>query len=688
MNPDAERFISLATAPLAANAELQLSAKTELRAAIATAGGGLPSLRQAGDSLERADRHPHRGRWRIALAAVALLISLPMLGVTVWQLRQLRQLPQLLWPLTFSGELGLSSERDFPHLDARQRLLMFGASGAPDDAEKWKPLWESEPENAAYLATYALAYFKEHDELAPEILAAAERIDPDNGWFLTLKAAGLVEGAVTKERRPSSKSKTSQPAPVWKINDEKRLEEILETIHQIVEKPSFTSYQAELAKQRGRLLPPLRDYASHVPRLFYMASQPATSIHQRKLADALAAGAQQAAAKGDVAAFRQIISDWQSLTSGIIGSTTTLVDGLVAKVFIGIPLKNFRDAARALSLENEAAYFAEFQDRIDADRLERDRFNKVGKPGDDLIMRKSSLLLGITSPMIHRLVKSSPALAEAELRPGRYADHALLERVLSWLAWAVLGAAAALAVLSRFIRSPLARKLSGRFEHLFRPVDWAWVVSGGIVFPVAWYFLITRLSPWAAREWSALLSMFISPGGQFGCLALSMIILTAVIASGRLAKRGAALGLKPRCPWIGWVAALAALAGVPAFGAMMAPGNVVLQKVAFGLAGFAGLWLFVGLALNCFGHASQALRRATLARIVWPVWVAGMLVLVGLVPYFHAEEIRWLRQDRMTELSAEAGGWTYHEHRVARMLRAELLETIAAAGPIPGSGEK
>ena len=122
MNSDAERFISLATDPLAANAELQLSAKTELRAAIATAGGELPALRQAGDSLERADRHPHRGRWRIALAAVALLVSLPMLGLTVWQIRQL---PQLRWLLTFSGKPGLPSERDFPHLDARQRLLMF-----------------------------------------------------------------------------------------------------------------------------------------------------------------------------------------------------------------------------------------------------------------------------------------------------------------------------------------------------------------------------------------------------------------------------------------------------------------------------------------------------------------------------------------------------------------------------------
>jgi hypothetical protein len=183
-------------------------------------------------------------------------------------------------------------------------------------------------------------------------------------------------------------------------------------------------------------------------------------------------------------------------------------------------------------------------------------------------------------------------LTDMDLRPSRYADHAMLERLFAWAAW-LLGGCVGLAALSRFRHNPLAWGLSARIQDLIRPLDWLAMIAGGLVFPMLWYGAITRLAPLAAREWNAAMSGFIMPGGQFGCLLLSML----------------------------------------------------------------------------FGRGPQALRRATLARIVPTVWICGMLALAGLSLYFYSQERHWIQQDRIF------GPHPFqYKSTVAQVLRAELLE--------------
>jgi hypothetical protein len=127
----------------------------------------------------------------------------------------------------------------------------------------------------------------------------------------------------------------------------------------------------------------------------------------------------------------------------------------------------------------------------------------------------------MTAPMVRRQVMNPPPLTEADLKPGRYADHALLERLFAWTAWLLLGGCVGLAALSRFRHHPLAWGLSARVQDLIRPSDWLWMVAGGVVFPLVWYGIFTRLTPLSAHEWNARMSVFIMPGGQFGCLLLA-----------------------------------------------------------------------------------------------------------------------------------------------------------------------
>ena len=612
---------------------------------------------------------------------ITVLVSLPLLGHSVWQSRQLGILRSLY---SFSGPAS-SPAPSFPHLTPQQKLLLLGDVNAASQSGKWKPLWDSDPASPVYLARYATAYIGEHGELSPEILDAAKQLDPDNAWFPALAAAGMVEKAVTKERSSfSGKSKAVRPAPVWKIDDEKRLQDILAAIHQFAGKPRFTGYQKELLRQQISLLPPRRDFVSQILPMVYAASLPSGSIRFRKLTDALAAGAQQCAVNGDVAGFRQITGDWRLLTEAVVRGGETLVDGLVAKVMIMGPVANFRDAAKTLGLEEDAAYFGELYDDSQQEKDDREKRAKARSADEDFITRHSSFLGGLTIPMLARQVKTPPVLTENDLRPGRYADHALFERFCTWPAWLLLGICAGMAVLARYRQGPLARRLSLRMVDLLHPSDWAWVMLGGVVFPVIWYFLITRLTPLSGREWSARASMFIQQGGQFGCMALSMIILPGVIAGWRLAKRGTVFGLRKRRPWIGGVMAVATLAGVPAFGAVMLWGQMgdLLKYEGLLVAASAGIWFLVGFAHHVFGRESQALRRATLARIVWPTWVFGMLVMMALVPFHYAEERRWIQQDEIFKFSPELPGLNRYEYDVMQILRGELLEMIGRAEKI------
>ncbi len=672
MESETGRFIELATRPLGDNLEMKLAAEAGLRKSIEVYAAGRPgALMEAVEAFEAADRHPQRRRrWIALLLTVTAVIFLPLVVHTILQFREISKLRGYA---SMSGPSEVTEPR-IPGLTPQQRLILFGASGADDEAGKWKPLWDSAPDNPAYLAEYAAAYFRDHKELSPEILTAAESLDPDNAWFPALAASGIAEGAVTKERVPYSPVKSPPKTPVWKIDDAKRLDETLAAIHQLAGKTKYTAYQAELLRERMPLFPPRRDYVSQIPPMLYGGLMPTANLGLRKLSDALAAGAQQCAARGDVEGFRRITGDWQALVPLLVRGGDTLVDVMIAKVFFSGPAQNFRDAARTLGLEKETQYFAGIHDRWLEEKNEREKRGK-SDPDGALVEQRSAMLVGMTLPMLRRQVTSPPRLTAEDLRPGRYADHALLGRLGSWAAFLLLGLCAAAAT---FRRAPLAYRLSARMVDLLRPADWIWMLLGGVGLPVAWYLLIALLTPLSAWEWSVRSTGFIQPAGQFGCLVLSMIVMTVQMAGWRLAKRGAVIGLTTRFPWIGWVAAAAALTGVPAFGAIMYIG----MEAGYALAGIALGWMLLGAALSAFVRQGQALRRATLGRLVWPVWVCGMLVMAVSVPLHYLEERRWIQQDGIYSISGDFPGASRYEHDVTKVFRAELMEMIDQAGEL------
>jgi hypothetical protein len=213
---------------------------------------------------------------------------------------------------------------------------------------------------------------------------------------------------------------------------------------------------------------------------------------------------------------------------------------------------------------------------------------------------------------------------------------------------------------------------------LLRPSDWVLLFIGGLVLPVLWYLFISRLTPLAAREWSVAAVSFIPVCGQFGSLVTALIILPVIIAGRLLEKRGAVLQLSPRFSWPGWLAAVAALAGIPLFGAIPhdSPVNKGLLVFTLVLAGIAILWILGGMITLC--RKSPSLRRATLIRMVVPVWAAAMLVMALSIRFHYAEEQRWIQQDRWNEITADSPSTGRYEHLVTQVMRREILETLGS----------
>lgn len=79
------------------------------------------------------------------------------------------------------------------------------------------------------------------------------------------------------------------------------------------------------------------------------------------------------------------------------------------------------------------------------------------------------------------------------------------------------------------------------------------------------------------------------------------------------------------------------------------------------------------------GNDTKAVRRATLAKVVWPAWVAGMMALATLDPIFHAMESNWIRKDQLLKVSRESPQSVLYETKVTDILRRDLIDMLKEA---------
>ncbi len=676
MPESTERFIEAATAPLAENAELQVMARRELEGAISTAGPGSgDSLAAAAEQLESTGRRPHAKWWSLTLYAVTGILSVGILASSVMSVLQFRQATGAISLFGIMGSGGDPESLDKflgRKLTPEQKLLLLGDTRQSDRADRMKGLWESDKQNPAYYADYTTAHLSERSALPPDFKETAAKIDPDNAWFIAMAAADSARESIDQRARTAT---SPGGLKIKVIKDSAKLAEALDQMRQAASRKRFDSYQTVLLRQRIPLLPKRTDWMDQMVPIAYAAGLSVPSMKLKSLSDAVSAEAIRLAKDKDPDGFKRLLADWRSFAEIYAPSEPTfLVDALVAVVVMRGPLKAFHEAGTDLGLTEEAAWAKALDDRFEewktATRANVD-------PNKDMALR-SSLLAGLTFPSVSKQSRRVPVLQPADLEPGRLADHALMGRIQSLAGWLVLGLVSLAAGLYRFRGSLLTRRLSAQLAALPRPVDWAWIFGIGILLPLLYHVAIVRFTPLGGREWSLKATAFILPAGQFSAMIWMMILLPVMIARKRLARRGAALGWTGERGTLGWIAVASAAVSLPVFGLDFA-GNK-LTGTSFIVAGCLllppKLYLLVIGFRALFSRQSGLQRRVTVSRILLPAYAAGMLLMILMVPLFHAEERHWIALDRLTQVTPEKPGIGPYEWEIAQSMRVELLEIL------------
>ncbi len=658
-----DRFLEAAVEPLADHAELQLAARHHLEAELSPEAGEA-ELDAAASRLERGGNM----RWRRAWAAVVLAASIPML---VGPVMKLARSWIAIRPLTSYG----LHEPGFPFRDTlspADRLLLFGDDTRPDGTDRWQPLWESDPENPMFYLVYALAYENEHDALPPDFLETGRRIDPDNGWFFIRQAASGAEAVVERDSQSWKDRKAGKP-PTWTVKDEGGLAERIDLLKQGAGAPQIRSYRNELAHLRFSKLPVPDDFAESLPPIAYLAGT-TIDMSERHVADLVAAEARRCLRERDREAFIELAEVWNRLMPSRLAEAGTLVECLIVNAMMGATLPPMSKAAEALGVDAELwrSRSEEWQARKDALRERGDAADRSAS--EDRILHHGSALTVLTAPMISRQVMDPPPLTASDLLPATRVEQALIARAMSVATWLLLGCFVLVSLVVGATQAPLARCSVKSFSRIFDRADVGWIGGAGVLAPLLIYLVLRYGTPLSRLEWGPKLTLYAVPVAHFVGLALMWIVWPLAIAGWRAQGLGKLLGWKPPGWWTA-SAMLAPLAGMVCFSFAVPPGprSMLLAGIGVFFGAWSLAWWLCRTLASSFGGTAGRVPRQTVDRAARPAWLGAMLLLVGLVFHFHAEERRWFAREEVMRFDP---GFTAYEAKVSERLKQELGELL------------
>lgn len=705
MMPDpAERFIAAAVSPLDDNAEMQIAAKRELQELISSSSDSeVGDLGRCAQKLEATPRgNPILLNFAVPVAVVFSLVVAALSGYDFFRNRH---------SIGYLAEIGLFSSHRIPtsviapKATSRDRLLLFGDPSEFEPSLRMKALWESDPDNPAYFAEYAILHAGDHRRLPPLFLETAARIDPDNGFFPMLAAAVMAKNCV-EEVPPKTKKKKGEPpqVPGWNVKDPEAMGTILELLEKSAAMPKWDSYRQHLIRKRFALLPRPEDSLARLPSISYFASQPNIWGPFYSLATIFSARAEKCEEQGDAEGFQRLVATWQAAESRLLGEAPyTLMSCIIGRSFCASVLPNFQSAANTLRLEDASTAFAAKKDALDALRREKTERAEADSQ-EDRIRSRGSYFNGLSAITESFRPNGSRPITDEQLKPGRLADYALAERAGALLVWALFGIACFLSAIYRFRGGILCRKLSLRLTCLMEIKDWAWIVGGGIILPFAFLQFISRCTPLGGRDWSVASHGLLITTGQLLSTLLLMIGLPLVLARWRLSTRSGVIFRIPKNQKLSKFFISLALLAIPLFWLPLVIGRKeglpwagffsdsgsffrfdILDVreparyplfVPVGFVAMVACWLF-GLGLRAiFCSRKKMLRRATLSRVLVPAYSVGMLLMALAAIAFHLVEKNWISHDLMMQTTTESVPVNLYENEVCEAYMKQLLEIV------------
>jgi hypothetical protein len=262
--PDpAERFIAAATAPLGDNAELQMMAAQELRAAIV-----FGPLRQHCDSLETAATHLAAQRSRVP--GRTIFYALTTLIAVAAAVPVIRDFLKIRAGMNSVIGLGGNPMALMPEISGTlsppQKLLLFGDPAASTWPDRYRALWASDGMNPMLFADHARARAESNERLPADFIVTADLLDPDNGWFRHLAAGVEARDTTEFEKVPYRISKHGGRFPDYQIKSPSGVAMALRRMSESAAATRYDPYESEMYRKRLEVPPARRLDGPSSPR--------------------------------------------------------------------------------------------------------------------------------------------------------------------------------------------------------------------------------------------------------------------------------------------------------------------------------------------------------------------------------------------------------------------------------------
>ncbi len=626
MDAREKELVNAAAAGIGGSPEFRLAARGEF-AALLEKGRRDPEIHDAGPLIRR---------WRGVGSGRLHRMGIALLAATALMLP--------LWLVPSSDELGfyrVVSYRGWSNGPGKsyfepagkwgwtqeEMLVLFGDPSAPTSGGERKRLWERHPENVAYFADYAGVSLSVDGRLPAGFAETAARLDPDNAAFLYFQAADAA-----RERADDNDA----------VAAGRRLDRAISLIAEGAGKNRFSTWRAEMARERHRLLPH-GDLAGDLSgmELIRSAAPPVWNALAFILPAAVSDKAAELASAGDVAAFRALVGSAGKMTSHFLSAQDVSYSEADE---IGRELRKMYAAlatsANRLRLDGDARMLAATGTEVIPDVL-------LGQSaGMAKLVRDHG---GVVESMAPLKRSNARIISRQSLLPGNLADHARLSRVMALVLALGFGLLAAVLWAKRFLMSPLWRAVPRRLALLMDWRDYAWIVLAGLVLPILYLMGISRFTPLGARGWSLVNTALIFPASQFLSLFLLMAAACILVCRWRLRRHTRIFGIHPATPWPGVASVILAAAFIPLAGWVVDHQLFTRPWLVAGgvLLGLPCLWLLSLGVAAVTGNPERRMGSAVMASVLLPAMGAAMLLMCALVGVFRAEEAWWHQRNTL-----------------------------------------
>ncbi|HOF87707.1 MAG TPA: hypothetical protein PLZ36_06330 [Armatimonadota bacterium] len=707
--PTFEKLADQVTDGLNADPELRLDVRAEILAhledAAEHADGATPDERAAhavksfGTPLDIAgallEANQPRMAWRarLRLLMTAVLIPLAVLVAMILVYGRAARFANTVrlfsfspWRITLPELPGM--------LSVRTHAARYDAKHGPpprtrEEMRAFALRHRAAPGGVAYYAIYATRLAGADAAFVRE-MRLGEQLEPDNALYNYRLARYYLDKGMEARSEQHEWNEGKRQGGTDTLRDRRMMALGLAEYRNALKKPYYDDHVVEAEHRRMAALP--------APKLFedYLTyTESFSSIifrhlaEQRTLARKIGGCARLLAAEGRTDDAVALVESWKPVAVQQARGSRTLIQLLVAIACAEIAAKDGAELYDALGHHALAAQTRRECAAFAAPRTRARGHWRGGFGGPSpawsarkaYLERRGSLFTAILLPVYDRTPTA------AELAPARYAEYAVLERIVLSGVLAALASCLLCGLILAACWSAAARRAQAA-SCLLLP-SWralAWVFGWGMLLPLGLYALLSRLPVIGVREygfgvtWPAAAVLLVA---LLLALALLPYSLMGRVVRARCAELAVPVPDRRTARRVQWTAEnIVTGAGLLLLGLVI--GVLYLGPWSLLPAALLALLLLLvaGTLLRRLTAAHRAYARyfGTLNRSLAPIFALAILVLCLIVhPYLQRSEVRYLRADTLLFPKPQHGypGFPIEARTVAHW-KQEMLAALDA----------